>query len=257
PSDPRFRLVHEGRRGSYAARNAGAAVAIGDVLAFTDSDCLPRADWLRAGVAVLYGDLRPDAVGGAIEMVFRNGKAPESGPEHYDAYDGLPQQEHFITTYPFAATANMFVRAEAFRAAGPFDAAFTSGGDREWGARLAAIGGRFAYAPGAVVDHPTRPTWAELTRKSRRIAHGMADLDAAQPVHAALLGIAVEALGGLYFYIELWTWDQPSRASQKLAFAAAYWWARGLRTAIRLRRLLLRGMPGRRAAPTTTGAPSR
>ncbi len=40
-------LVQEGKRGSYAARNAGVRVASGSILAFTDSDCAPRADWLR------------------------------------------------------------------------------------------------------------------------------------------------------------------------------------------------------------------
>ena len=36
-----------GRRVAAAARNAGAARARGDLLAFTDDDCRPRPDWLR------------------------------------------------------------------------------------------------------------------------------------------------------------------------------------------------------------------
>ena len=35
------------RAGPAAARNAGAARARGDLLAFTDDDCRPRPDWLR------------------------------------------------------------------------------------------------------------------------------------------------------------------------------------------------------------------
>src|SRR5690606_31008932 len=57
PDEPRFRLVREDRPGSYVARNAGVAVATGEVLAFTDADCRPRADWLSQGVAALA---RPD-----------------------------------------------------------------------------------------------------------------------------------------------------------------------------------------------------
>ena len=37
--------------GSYAARNAVLPHAKGEVLFFTDSDCIPDPDWLRLGVA--------------------------------------------------------------------------------------------------------------------------------------------------------------------------------------------------------------
>ena len=41
-----MRIIPCGTPGSYAARNAGAAVAAGQFLAFTDADCLPAPDWL-------------------------------------------------------------------------------------------------------------------------------------------------------------------------------------------------------------------
>lgn len=241
PADSRFQVVREGRRGSYAARNSGTVSATGAVLAFTDSDCLPRPDWLRAGVAVLCSQPLPDAVGGAIEMSFRNGSCPETGPEHYDALDGLPQQEHFIQTYPFAATANMLVWTATFEAVGPFEADLVSGGDREWGARLAAIGGTFAYAPAAIVDHPTRATWTELTRKSRRIGQGLASLEDTDQARTVLVGIIGEVVSALLLYKKVWTLGQPSSRAHKLATAAAFCWARGIRIAIRSRRLAQRG----------------
>src|SRR5690606_25599137 len=39
------RVVHQPRSGSYAARNAGIDQAAGEIIAFTDSDCLPSPDW--------------------------------------------------------------------------------------------------------------------------------------------------------------------------------------------------------------------
>lgn len=243
--DDRFRLAHERQRGSYAARNTGARLAHGEVFAFTDSDCLPRQDWLRAGVESFSAVPTPDAVGGAISLVFRNGIRPSTGPEHYDAREGLPQ-EHFIATYPFAATANLFVRAETFRVVGPFDAHLQSGGDREWGMRLAATGRRFVYASDAVVDHPTRPTWSALTTKHRRIGNGMADFEADDPARAVLRNIAVEARGALSFSKEVWTLQSPSQPLQRAAFAAAFCYVRLLRSAIRLRRLVQRPLKARR-----------
>jgi|WetSurMetagenome_2_1015567.scaffolds.fasta_scaffold377066_1 glycosyltransferase involved in cell wall biosynthesis len=62
-----IRVLCESTRGSYAARNRGVREARGEVLAFTDSDCIPAPDWLRAidhalqrhGTQVVLGCRRP------------------------------------------------------------------------------------------------------------------------------------------------------------------------------------------------------
>lgn len=48
-------VVSEAGVGPGPARNAGVRVAGGELLAFTDADCVPTAGWLRAGVAALAG----------------------------------------------------------------------------------------------------------------------------------------------------------------------------------------------------------
>src|SRR5581483_12021797 len=55
-------LVRSGRRGPAAARNAAAAVAGGELLAFTDDDCEPDPGWLAALASPRDG--APVAVGG-------------------------------------------------------------------------------------------------------------------------------------------------------------------------------------------------
>lgn len=50
---PRVQVLREGKRGSYAARNTGAAVAKGESLAFLDADCAAGPDWLRTLAAKL------------------------------------------------------------------------------------------------------------------------------------------------------------------------------------------------------------
>jgi glycosyltransferase involved in cell wall biosynthesis len=42
------RVLHEPKRGSYAARNLGITGAKGDILAFLDPDCRPKQGWLDA-----------------------------------------------------------------------------------------------------------------------------------------------------------------------------------------------------------------
>jgi glycosyltransferase involved in cell wall biosynthesis len=43
---PRVRLTCERKTGPYAARNTGVAQAHGEIIAFTDPDCVPASDWL-------------------------------------------------------------------------------------------------------------------------------------------------------------------------------------------------------------------
>ena len=61
------RLVEETRvQSSYAARNRGVLVSQGDVVAFTDADCVPDRQWLRALVAPLANP-QVGGVAGGIE----------------------------------------------------------------------------------------------------------------------------------------------------------------------------------------------
>lgn len=71
--DLRVRVVRLEGVGPAAARNAGVAVASGDVIAMTDDDCVPRPDWLRQLVAVwmtcpeaLVGGATISAVGAGV-----------------------------------------------------------------------------------------------------------------------------------------------------------------------------------------------
>jgi glycosyltransferase involved in cell wall biosynthesis len=46
-SYPRIKLISEGKPGAYAARNRGVREATGEIIAFTDADCVPSKNWLQ------------------------------------------------------------------------------------------------------------------------------------------------------------------------------------------------------------------
>lgn len=160
----------EPKRSSYAARNRGIQLAKGDILAFTDADCIPTNDWLATGVERLTTTPNCGLVGGRIE-IFVSDPQHRSGVEIYDQLYSFPQHI-FVEQSHYGATANMFTFRRIFDAVGLFDASLQSGGDYEWGNRVYAAGYAQAYAPEVCVQHPSRSTLRELYKQRVRIARG-------------------------------------------------------------------------------------
>ncbi len=198
---PEIRLLHQVRPGSYAARNCGIAVARGEILAFTDSDCLPDPEWLAAGVDAL--EANPDAthVGGPVVTVPRNPEQRNLAELHQAilAFD----QERYITVRQFSVTANLIARRWLFNKIGNFRDELKSSGDCEWGQRAAAAGYSPRYVAGMRIFHPARETIAALRKKAVRISGGKVHLSRIQgkPDRAA---VWQTVQGGRYSLKRIW-----------------------------------------------------
>lgn len=154
--------------GSYAARNA-ALDAVGpqaEVVLFTDTDCAVAPGWVGAHLRALA---TADASGGAVALTT---STPPRPAEWVDASRHLRQQ-HFVEVLGFAATCNLAVRRSVVDAL-RFDASLRSGGDFDFGRRIAAAGHTLVYAPDAVVEHPARGTARATLGKVARVARGAA-----------------------------------------------------------------------------------
>lgn len=235
--DPRFVVVREMKRGSYAARNAAVRQATGSVLAFTDADCIPRSDWLTNAVSTLIDEADPtDAVGGAINLLYRHPAGPTTGPELFEYSEGGFDQELYVSKLHFSATANLVVWRRVFNAVGEFDPSLQSGGDLEWGQRLHKMGLRMNYSSRAVVDHPSRPSWSQLTAKTLRIANGRVDLMRQAEAAPFLASSWHDQRRTFTIWWSVWKADWPGSRLHKLRLAAARSYAGLLELGVRVRR---------------------
>ena len=151
-SGPELRVVRGPlREGPAAKRNAGAAVARGRVLAFTDADCVPEPGWLAAGLA---------AVEGGAELV-QGAVVPPPG----SATHPLSHTIHVMSDVGLHETSNMFYARDLFERLGGFTTRYFRrfgapfGEDVELGWRARRAGARYRFEPAAVVHHPVgRPS---------------------------------------------------------------------------------------------------
>jgi glycosyltransferase involved in cell wall biosynthesis len=143
------KLLTQGHAGPAAARNTGAASARGDFFVFTDDDCLPDRNWLRALAA--HFTATPDAlVGGRTLNALAENLYSATSQAIIDVV-----YEHFNTAGGalFFASNNFAVPAVGFHKVGGFDEKFITSEDREFCDRWVHQGYRLTYAPEVLNYH--------------------------------------------------------------------------------------------------------
>lgn len=162
-------LIRQQSAGLSAARNAGADLAKGEILAFTDDDCEVDADWLVE-----------------LTKCFNNGWDAAGGPN----LPPIPRDamEAIIASAPGAAShvmlddseaehvpgCNLAVRRSAYFYINGFDADFrTAGDDVDFCWRLRDAGMKIGFAPNGWVWHHRRPSGTGYLRQ--QIGYGKAE----------------------------------------------------------------------------------
>ncbi len=160
--------------GVSPARNQGAAAASGDVLAFTDDDCVPGEDWLSSLAAAVEADDVVAATGRVLPL--------DEGVPGLVAVSSRTDTRrrvfHGGGDYPpweIGTGGNLLIGRDAFEAIGGFSPEFGPGArfrtaeDIEFLDRVVASGRSIRYEPDAVVYHEMKPPSG---RMARRIPYG-------------------------------------------------------------------------------------
>ena len=156
-------------RSSYHSRNVGALQTSNEWLLFMDSDCRPIPDLLD----LYFGEPVADAVGavtGPIRPLLRSERATA---RYAASRMGDEQSFHMRNAFrPFAATANLLVRREAWESVGGFLEGVRSGADADFGWRLQELGWQIEYRPEPAVRHLMREELRAYLRVHARYAAG-------------------------------------------------------------------------------------
>ncbi|WP_250565165.1 glycosyltransferase [Adonisia turfae] len=229
-------LAHESRPGSYIARNKGLSLAKGNVIAFTDADCVPTPTWLENGVAALLSEPNVGLVAGHIDLFAED---PDN-PNPFELYEmlalGFPQDQ-FLENGQFGVTANLFTFSHVIEAVGDFDKTLKSGGDKQWGQRVFKAGYKQLYGKDACVKHPTRNTWDDLYKRCTRIMGGR--YDAIKTSKTTQLALLIDFISFLKppvrFFIRTWQDKRLRTPRQKFQFTTVMLRLRGAAIKERMR----------------------
>ncbi len=173
-------LLRQEQPGAAAARNRGAGASRGEILAFTDADCLVSTGWIRE----LVRSFESPAVGGVEGETVDY--CPVTPVERYAARRASYSYQ-FRRRSPFApyvVTANAAFRRQVFERIGGFDSRFPRAGgediDFTW-QFLDRTGLELRYNPRAVVFHRHRSTVRGFFKQAVRNGRGLAILQRKYP----------------------------------------------------------------------------
>lgn len=165
------KIISEAAPGSYAARNAALRIAKGEIIGFTDSDCIPDKNWIKNAVDHFKNNKSCSRIAGKISIFFTSPNP--KGAELYDKVYAF-NQNTYVVNDGTSVTANLFTYKSLFEKVGFFDENLMSGGDFFWGMQAQKKGYKIDYVENVVVNHPARGTLKELIKKEKRVGGSQA-----------------------------------------------------------------------------------
>jgi len=133
-------------------RNTGVEEAEGDIIAFTDANCVPNADWLELLVNPIINEDEEMVAGSTVS---------KGASTIYDQDHDHRKGQKYIRECP---TINLAFKRETYARIGGFDERFDYGSDVDFSWRANDLGIKVRYVPEAIVAHD----WGNTTENVKR-----------------------------------------------------------------------------------------
>lgn len=165
---PRVRLISQPNAGPAAARNRGASEANGQIILFTDDDCVVTPDWISAMMAP-FDDPEVVGVKGIYCTTQKSLAARFVQIEYEDRYRSMARLASidFIDTYSAGFRRDRFLQMNGYDTSFPVACAE----DIELSYRMSSLGWTMKFAPAAVVRHTHPDSIPRYLRKKYKFAY--------------------------------------------------------------------------------------
>lgn len=181
-SDRRVKLIIQPEAGISAARNLGISNSSGDIIAFTDDDCIVSQDWPLLALSH-FKDPKVGVVGGPGITSVDDGWRSKCSGAVLSTRVGTSTTVYryaIISNSPRTAgekqlsTCNLFLRKSVLRELGYFQTVLTSCEENELIERIRSVGYTVLYIPTVVVYHHRRPLFLPFLEQISNYAMGRA-----------------------------------------------------------------------------------
>ncbi|MBI3378245.1 MAG: glycosyltransferase [Nitrospirae bacterium] len=148
------RYFFQTNQGPATARNAGAKEAKGEIILFTDSDCIPGKNWIEK-MAVPFNNPEVMAVKGAYKTEQKTLTARFAQIEFEERFNMLKKTESIDMVDTYSAG----YRKSVFISLGGFDPSFpvANNEDTELSYKMSRSGYKMVFNPDAIVYHLNHP----------------------------------------------------------------------------------------------------
>lgn len=154
--------VHQPNRGPATARNTGVSQSLGEIVLFTDADCVAQPNWLREMVTPLVRDRDVAAVKGAYRTKQEELAARFAQAEFEERFRRLAKRRtiDFVDSYSAAFNKRVFLQVGGFNPRYPK----ANNEDVELSFKIAQKNYKMVFNPNAIVYHTHPDTLLRYAR---------------------------------------------------------------------------------------------